>query len=42
MSSVLHGKKSITKRINATLYGKTNATATRAQIKIARGGIWIS
>lgn len=35
-------RKNLTAKINAYLYKSGNAKASKAQIKIARGGIWVS
>ena len=35
-------RKSLTKRVNAYLYHSGNAKASKAQNKIARGGMWTS
>lgn len=35
-------RKNLTKKVNAILYKSGNSNAAKAQIKIARGGIWTS
>ena len=35
-------RKSLTKRVNEYLYHSGNAKASKAQNKIARGGMWTS
>lgn len=35
-------RRNLTAKINKYLYKAGNAKASKAQIKVARGGIWIS